>query len=99
MARTALITGISGQDGAYLAKFLLGMGYRVVGGLRRSSSGAIAPLHELQIADDIALVDFDLAEITNIMRTLETVEPDELYNLASPTLVALSFYNPIYTTD
>ncbi len=103
MARTALITGISGQDGAYLAQFLLGMGYRVVGGLRRSSSGAIARLHErlheLQIADDIALVDFDLAEITNIMRTLETVKPDEIYNLAAQSFVALSFDQPIYTTE
>src|SRR5712691_99916 len=99
MARTALITGISGQDGAYLAKFLLEMGYRVVGGLRRSSSGTIARLHELQIADDIALVDFDLAEITNIMRTLETVKPDEIYNLAAQSFVALSFDQPIYTTE
>src|SRR5260370_20148057 len=99
MARTALITGISGQDGAYLAKFLLGMGYRVVGGLRGSSSGAIARLHEVEIADDIALVDFDLAEITNIMRTLETVKPDEIYNLAAQSFVALSFDQPIYTTE
>src|SRR6266851_4650651 len=99
MTRTALITGISGQDGAYLAKFLLGMGYRVVGGLRRSSSGTIARLHELQIADDIAFVDFDLAEITNIMRTLETVKPDEIYNLAAQSFVALSFDQPIYTTE
>ena len=65
MAKTALITGISGQDGAYLGKFLLGMGYRVVGA-RRTSSTAIGRLHELQIADDIALVDFDLAEIDNL---------------------------------
>src|SRR6266851_6749086 len=99
MTRTALITGISGQDGAYLAKFLLGMGYRVVGGLRLMSRGTIARLHELQIADDIAFVDLDLAEITNIMRTLETVKPDEIYNLAAQSFVALSFDQPIYTTE
>ena len=99
MTKTALITGITGQDGAYLAKFLLEMGYRVVGGLRRSSSGTIARLRELQIADDVAFVDFDLAELTNIMRTLDTVKPDEIYNLAAQSFVALSFEQPIYTTE
>ncbi len=99
MTKTALITGISGQDGAYLAKFLLETGYRVVGGLRRSSSGAIPRLRELQIADDIAMVDLDLAELTNIMRMLEKVKPDEIYNLAAQSFVALSFEQPIYTTD
>ncbi len=99
MTRTALITGISGQDGAYLAKFLLEKGYRVVGGLRRSSSGTLPRLHELQIGDDVAFVDFDLAEITNIMRVVETVKPDEIYNLAAQSFVALSFEQPIYTTE
>src|ERR1700687_2955146 len=99
MTKTALITGISGQDGAYLAKFLLEKGYRVVGGLRRSSSGSIPRLHELQIADDVAFVDFDLAEMTNIMRALEKVKPDEIYNLAAQSFVALSFEQPIYTTE
>ncbi len=99
MTRTALITGISGQDGAYLAKFLLEKGYRVVGALRRSSSDTIQRLHELQIANDVALVDFDLAEITNIMRALEKVQPDEIYNLAAQSFVALSFEQPIYTAE
>jgi GDPmannose 4,6-dehydratase len=99
MTRTALITGISGQDGAYLAKFLLGKGYRVVGALRRSSSGAIPRLHELQVANDVEFVDFDLAEITNIMRALEKVKPDEIYNLAAQSFVALSFEQPVYTTE
>jgi GDPmannose 4,6-dehydratase len=98
MARTALITGIS-QDGAYLARFLLEKGYRVVGGLRRSSSGTLSRLHELQIRDDVAFVDFDLAEITNIMRVVEKVKPDEIYNLAAQSFVALSFEQPIYTTE
>jgi len=99
MSKTALITGISGQDGAYLAKFLLERGYRVVGGLRRSSSGAIPRLRELRIADDIAMVDLDLAELTNIMRMLEKVKPDEIYNLAAQSFVALSFEQPVYTTE
>jgi GDPmannose 4,6-dehydratase len=99
MTKTALVTGITGQDGAYLAKFLLEKGYRVVGALRRSSSGAIPRLHELRIANDVAFVDFDLAEITNIMRALEKVKPDEIYNLAAQSFVALSFDQPIYTAD
>lgn len=97
MAKTALVTGISGQDGAYLAKFLLEKGYRVVGALRRSSSDTIQRLHELKIADDVAFVDFDLAEPTNVMRALEKVQPDEIYNLAAQSFVALSFEQPIYT--
>src|SRR4029077_8066447 len=83
----------------YLAKFLLETGYRVVGGLRRSSSGAIPRLRELQIADDIAMVDLDLAELTNIMRMLEKVKPDEIYNLAAQSFVSLSFEQPIYTAE
>lgn len=99
MSRTALITGISGQDGAYLAKFLLDKGYRVVGGLRRSSSGDLARLEELGIAREVSCVDLDLAEFTNIMRTLDKVKPDEIYNLAAQSFVALSFEQPIYTTE
>jgi GDPmannose 4,6-dehydratase len=99
MAKTALITGISGQDGAYLAKFLLENGYRVVGGLRRSSGGSVPRLDELQIADDVAFVDLDLAEMTNIMRALDKVKPDEIYNLAAQSFVAVSFEQPVYTSD
>ncbi|HEX2646694.1 MAG TPA: GDP-mannose 4,6-dehydratase, partial [Candidatus Dormibacteraeota bacterium] len=99
MARTALITGISGQDGAYLAQLLLSKGYRVVGGLRRSSRSAIPRLTELNIADAVELVDFDLAEMTNIMRVLEKVRPDEVYNLAAQSFVGASFEQPLYTAD
>jgi GDPmannose 4,6-dehydratase len=99
MTKTALITGISGQDGAYLARFLLGKGYRVVGALRRSSSGAVSRLDELGIAQHVEFVDFDLAEITNIQRVLERVRPDEIYNLAAQSFVALSFEQPIYTAE
>jgi GDPmannose 4,6-dehydratase len=99
MARTALITGVSGQDGAYLAKFLLEKGYRVFGGLRPSSTSGIARLQELQIADAIEFVDLDLAQITDITRVLEEFKPDEIYNLAAPSSVAASFNEPVQTAE
>src|SRR3954447_14923571 len=99
MARTALVTGITGQDGAYLARLLLQQGYRVVGGQRRSSGGGDRRLHELRVAEAIEYIDFDLAELTNIMRALDRVKPDEIYNLAAQSFVALSFEQPLYTSD
>src|SRR5436190_6005366 len=99
MTRTALITGISGQDGAYLARLLLGKGYRVFGARRRSSNDAVPRLRELGIAGDVEFVDFDLAEMTNILRVLERAKPDELYNLAAQSFVHLSFEQPIYTAE
>lgn len=99
MAKTALITGVSGQDGAYLARFLLHRGYRVVGALRRSSNAATSRLQELRIAAEIEFVDFDLAEPISVMRALERVGPDEVYNLAAQSYVGLSFEQPLYTAD
>jgi GDPmannose 4,6-dehydratase len=99
MTRTALITGITGQDGAYLARLLLGKGYRVFGGQRRSSGRDDRRLRELRVADAIEYVDFDLAEMTNIMCALDRVKPDEVYNLAAQSFVAVSFEQPLYTSD
>jgi len=99
MAKTALVTGITGQDGAYLGKLLLEKGYRVVGGLRRSSVGAYTRLHELGIANDIEFAHLDLVELSNLMRSLERIKPDEIYNLAAQSFVGLSFEQPIYTAD
>jgi len=97
--KKALITGITGQDGAYLAKLLLETGYEVHGGCRRTSTAAIGRLKELGIAEDIALHDFDLIEITNMQRVLDKVAPDEIYNLAAQSFVGTSFEQPIYTAD
>jgi len=99
MTGTALITGISGQDGAYLARLLLGKGYRVLRARRRFSNHAVPQVHELRIAGDVEFVDFDLAEMTNILRVLEHVKPDELYNLGAQSFVYLSFDQPIYTAE
>jgi GDPmannose 4,6-dehydratase len=99
MAKIALITGISGQDGAYLAKSLLGRGYRVVGAYRRTSGPSMGRLQELGIAGDVELVDMELLEESNIRRVLQTLKPDEIYNLAAQSFVGLSFELPLYTAD
>jgi GDPmannose 4,6-dehydratase len=97
MRPTALITGITGQDGAYLARFLLRKGYRVLGGRRRRSNPW--RLHELGIAGDVEFVDLDLAEPAGIAPALERLKPDEIYNLAAQSSVALSFEWPLDTAD
>lgn len=99
MTKTAFITGVSGQDGAYLAKLLLDKGYRVVGGIRRTSTGIIHRLAELGIENDVELVTFDLSEFQNILRLLERVKPDEFYNLAAQSFVGSSWELPLYTAD
>ena len=71
MNKIALITGISGQDGAYLAKFLLSKDYRVIGGERRSASGSLWRLNQLGIEKDVEIVDFELSEFTNIYRVID----------------------------
>ena len=97
--KTALITGISGQDGAYLAKLLLEKGYRVIGGDRRTASGSLWRLQSLGIANDVEITDFELAEFTNIYTVIEKFQPDEIYNLAAQSFVAVSFEMPIMTSD
>jgi len=99
MSKTALITGISGQDGAYLSKLLLEKGYKVIGGERRSASGTLWRLQELNIEKDIEIADFELSEFTNIYRTIDKHKPDEVYNLAAQSFVAASFEMPIMTSD
>lgn len=99
MTRRALITGITGQDGAYLAKLLLEKGYDVHGGRRRTSTAATGRLKEMGVFNDVALHDLDLIEITNLQRVLDKVAPDEIYNLAAQSFVSTSFEHPIYTAN
>ncbi len=94
----ALITGITGQDGAYLAQLLLGKGYEVLGGLRRTSSINDWRLRQLGIADDIQLVNLEMTEPSNIRDVIKSHNPDEVYNLAAQSFVGVSFEQPIYTT-
>lgn len=97
--KTALITGVTGQDGAYLARLLLEKGYRVFGSMRRSSSPNTWRLEALGIRSEVIPVLMDLAEFSNILRVVERVRPDEVYNLAAQSFVAASFEQPIYTAD
>lgn len=97
--KTALITGITGQDGAYLAKLLLDQGYRVYGAFRRAASTNFWRTDELGITDheELKLVDFDLTDLGSCLRLVSSVEPDELYNLAAQSFVGMSFEQPATT--
>ena len=99
MTKKALITGITGQDGAYLSEFLIKKGYKVYGALRRTSSVNTSRLSYIGVLDNIELVSMDLAEITNIQRLIERIEPDEIYNLAAQSFVQTSYEQPIFTSD
>lgn len=97
MAKTALITGITGQDGAYLSKILLEKGYQVCGTYRRASIVNLDRCECLGIKDSIDLVSMDLTDLGGIIRVLEQVKPDEVYNLAAQSFVAVSFEQPVTT--
>jgi GDPmannose 4,6-dehydratase len=99
VTKRALVTGILGQDGAYLAKLLLEEGYEVYGGFRRSASMNNWRLEELGITDDVKMISFELLEFTNILRVVEKIRPDEFYNLAAQSFVGASFEQPIITSD
>ena len=99
MAKTAFITGITGQDGAYLAKFLLQKGYLVYGGYRRTSSPNFWRLEEMGVYDDVHLLEVDIQDTGNLIRAFEKYRPDEIYNLAAQSFVAVSFEKPVLTGE
>ena len=99
MSKSALITGITGQDGAYLAKLLLAKGYQVSGVLARRSSDTLWRLGHLGIVKDVTLIDGDLIDMTSILRALEVSAPDEVYNLAAQSFVATSWRQPLLTAN
>ena len=96
--KTALITGISGQDGAYLAEFLLKKNYRVIGIERRSARNLNWRLEKLSISDKIIIEDSDIKEVNNLIRIFQKYKVHEVYNLAAQSFVKSSFDNPIETT-
>ena len=100
MAR-ALITGITGQDGAYLAELLLQKGYEVFGVVRRTSTGGVhdGRLRWLGVRDDVRLMDGDLTDLSSLLRLVGEVKPDEVYNLGAQSFVGTSWHQPLLTAE
>lgn len=99
MSKRALITGITGQDGAYLAEFLLRKGYSVYGLLARRSSPTVWRLEYLDILDKVTLLEGDLTDISSIINALKDSKADEVYNLGAQSFVAISWKEPLLTAQ
>jgi GDPmannose 4,6-dehydratase len=101
MTKRALVTGVTGQDGAYLSQFLLEKGYEVHGVVRRSSHRGVEDhrLRWLGISGKVHLHDADLIDLSSLIRTVEDVRPDEIYNLAAQSYVASSWRQPVLTAN
>jgi GDPmannose 4,6-dehydratase len=99
--KTALITGITGQDGAYLAQLLLEKGYFVYGTFRRTSSTNLWRIEYLGVRNhpQLHIVEYDLTDLGSAIRLLEKIQPDEVYNLAAQSFVKLSFDQPVTTAE
>jgi GDPmannose 4,6-dehydratase len=95
--KTALITGVTGQDGSYLAEFLLEQGYRVVGMVRRTSTVNFDRIKHIQ--DQIEIVQGDLLDQSSLMEIIRAYQPDEVYNLAAQSFVPTSFSQPVLTGE
>lgn len=96
--KTALITGVTGQDGAYLSKLLLSEGYKVIG-VTRNHNNDVYKLDYLKITDLITIVECDLLDFSSILKVMTLYNPDEVYNLAAQSSVGLSFSQPIGTIN
>lgn len=97
MTRKALITGITGQDGSYLAEFLLGKGYDVYGMVRRTSTVRYERIQHIQ--NQLQLVQGDMGDLSSLITAISAVEPDEVYNLAAQSFVPTSWNQPVFTGD
>ena len=97
--KNALIFGVTGQDGTYLADFLLKKDYNVFGTFRRTSHRCFERVEELGIFDDITKIKADLSDQTSINSAIRQAQPDEVYNLAAQSFVGASFQQPILTSD
>lgn len=95
----ALITGITGQDGAYLARFLLEKGYAVHGIIARRGTDTLWRLRELQVLDKVEIIDADLIDLSSLIRALERSKAEEIYNLAAQSFVNTSWDQPLLTAE
>lgn len=99
MPKRAFITGVTGQDGAYLSKLLIEKGYQVFGGMRRNSLVETERLDRIGLTSKVNLIEFELAETNNINRVIREGKFDEVYNLAAHSFVGSSWDQPIYAAD
>ena len=97
--KTALIFGVTGQDGAYLSQFLLKKGYNVFGTFRRTSHKCFERLDEMETFEQINRIKADLADPSSIQSAIRQSQPDEIYNLAAQSFVGASFQQPLLTAD
>src|SRR6202007_3410585 len=97
--KTALITGVSGQDGAYLATLLLSKGYKVWGTSRDAQMASFRNLQRLKVREDLRLESVALGDFRSVIQVLFKAQPDEIYNLAGQSSVGLSFEQPVETQD
>lgn len=97
MSKTALITGITGQDGAYLSRLLLDKGYRVHGVLARRSTDTLWRLRHMGVLDDVNLFDGDITDLSSMIRIVEQSQAQEIYNLAAQSFVGTSWSQPLLT--
>ena len=94
MPKRAFITGVTGQDGVYLAEYLLDLGWEVYGGFRRGSNSKVWRLKYLKITEKINLVEFQLNDVFNLIRLLQSMRPTHIFHLAAESFVADSFKYP-----
>ena len=99
MTKRALITGITGQDGAYLAKLLVGKGYKVFGTFRRTSTPNFWRLQYVDVLKNVELISMDLSDLSSVIEAVRYANPDEIYHLAAQSFVGRSFEEPLSTSD
>ncbi|MDE2750732.1 MAG: GDP-mannose 4,6-dehydratase [Chloroflexota bacterium] len=97
MPKKALITGITGQDGSYLAEFLLGKGYEVYGMVRRTSTVRYERIQHIQ--NQLRIIQGDMGDLSSLITAINSIEPDEVYNLAAQSFVPTSWNQPVFTGD
>lgn len=97
--KTAIITGVTGQDGAYLSALLVKKGYRVIGLTRNNRSINLERLSYLKVSDNVSIEECDLMDMSSIIKIIIKYQPDEIYNLAAQSSVGLSFQHPIGTIN
>ena len=99
--KKAIITGVGGQDGAYLARYLIDLGYEIYGGYRRAVSPNFWRLNELGLLNEpnFHLVEFELTDPFNILSVVTKIRPEEIYNLAAQSFVGVSFKEPFHTAN